>query len=243
MKRATLYWGGFFIEMASTEETLQDTIQALYEGDTSTPGSTTEEYLARREMINAGINRWEEENVDWNELRATLTGAADGDKTTSGSTTQYDCPTNFRKPGGYVRLYTTAGQSTYYSVIDPQKVQLFDNTDKKVCYFTGNPQDGYKLNFLDTHDAGQTISYEYYKTADKVTATSTTPEMADPYFIVYFVLARLYKEERPGLARDYFNEAEARLSQMKVKNMTVAPWQENTIEDRLSTQGIGGFGT
>lgn len=226
-----------------TESDIQDAIHTMYEGDTDTPTSTDDDYLSRRTLIDAGINRWEQyEGTQWNELRVKLTDAADGDKTTSDGTLVYDCPTNFVFPGGYVRL-NIGTTYQYYQVVPYEKIQLYDNNDKKICYFSGNPQDGYDLTFLDDPDGAYTISYEYYKSADTISATTTVPEMSDPYFLVYFVVSRLLQQDnRPQLAREYFTEAEARLQQMKVKNMTTAHWQGNTLMDRDFDQGIGGFG-
>lgn len=228
--------------MALTEANLQDAVQGLYEGDTSTPAATDEDYLARREIFNAAINRWEEyEGTLWRELWGTLTDAADGTKTTAASTLAYSAPTNFRFPGGYVRL--SGDSNTYYRVIPVEKVQALDNVDKKVVYFTGNPQDGYNLNFLDQPEASKTILYEYYKTADTITATTDNLEMADPYFVVYFALARLYKQDNQiGNSTEAFREAESRLQQMKIKNMMQPPFQEHAIDDLDYFGGVLGFG-
>lgn len=227
-----------------TLDQVQQAIHTLYEGDTDVPVFGDDDYTTRTRLSNAAINRWErEDGVLWNELWVKLADAADGTKTTSASTYQYACPTDFAFPGGYVRLFTTAGQSTYYSVIEPGKAQLWDNEDRKVCYFTGNPGDGYYVNFLDTHDASLTISYEYYKTADTLSNTTDVAEMADPYFMVYFSVSRLYElDNRISLSQKAFQEAESRLSQMRLRNMQPTWYQDSRVEDNEFEQGVAGFG-
>lgn len=230
--------------MGMTLDQLQEAIHTLYEGDTDTPTSSDDDYSVRTNLINAGINRWEhEDGMLWNELFVKLADASDGDKTTTADTTSYDCPTDFAFPGGYVRLYTTAGQSTYYSVIEPGKAQLLDNQDKNVCWFEGDPQNGYDLKFLDTHDASQTISYEYYKSADTLSSGSDVAEIKDPYFLVYYVVSRLYElDNRITLSQKAFQEGEQRMSQMRSRNMQPGWYQDSRLEDLDNESGIGGFG-
>lgn len=227
--------------------TLDGIVQAvwtLYEGDTDTPSSGEEDYTLITRLANAAINRWEhEDGVFWSELWVNLTDAADGDKTSADGTLAYDCPTDFLRPGGYVRLVDSNSNSKYFSVIPIEKVQLFDNEDKQICYFTGNPQDGFTLNFLDDPDGTYTIYYEYYKSADTLSATSDIPEMSDPYFIVYFVISRMYElDGQQGSSSKAFQESEARLAQMRTRNFQEPNWQDNRIEDLTTEQGFGGFG-
>lgn len=227
--------------------TLDQIIQAafeIYEGDADTPESTDDEYTLAKGYANSAINMWYREGgMLWNELRVKLSDAATGDKTTSDGTTSYDCPSDFRFPGGYVRLVDAAGASKYYAVIPEYKIQLYDNETANICWFTGNPQDGYDLNFLNDPDGTYTISYEYYKTPDTLSATSDVPEMDDPYFIVWFIVWRMYKNDGQ---HDESNEAKdimsGKLSQMKDKNI-MNPWyQDSRVEDFQMDQGTGGFG-
>lgn len=226
-----------------TEAQLQQAIHSLYEGDTDVPSEGEEDYTVRTRLMNAAINRWEhEDGILWNELKVDLTDAADGDKTTSDGTLVYDCPTDFKFIEGYVRL-VDSGDSTYFTVVPAEKLQLFDNEDKKICSIIGNPKDGYDLKFLDDPDGAYTIKYSYYKNADTLSATTDVPEMSDPYFIVYFVLSRLYENDnRLGLATKSFQEAEARLRQMRARNMQSGWYQDSRVEDYDTEQGVGGFG-
>ncbi len=232
-----------------TESSIQDAIHTLYEGDTDTPSSTDEEYLARRRLINAAIDRWESyENTDWSELFVSLADAADGDTTLVDGTSAYDCPSDFKRIVGFVRT-SDGDSSTYYAAKRNVEDQLYDNsTDTPNFYYvTGNPSDGYKINLHPTPDsgnAGDTISYEYFKEATEISATTDTPEMNDPYFVVYFVLSRLFRNDgRHGEATEARMDAENRLKNMKTRNMTKGWFQNETIPDRHFAQGVGGFGT
>jgi hypothetical protein len=227
--------------------TLDQIVQAaysIYEGDADTPASGEDEYTLATRYSNAAINMWYREGgMLWNELWVKLEDAATGDKTTADGTLVYDCPTDFHFPGGHVRLVDAAGVSKYFSVITQEKSQLFDQLSDSVCWFTGNPQDGYDLNFLNDPDGTYTISYEYYKTPTELSATSDVPEMTDPYFIVWYVVWRLYKNDGQ---HDESNEAKdiwiGKLSQMKDQNIMPAWYQDNRIEDRNFDTGGSGFG-
>ncbi len=226
-----------------TLQEIQESIQVLYEGDTDTPTSGSEDWNLRTELINAAINRWEKEGgVLWNELWVKLSDAADGDKTTAADTTSYDCPSDFKAIGGYVRLTGTDG-TTYYKVIPTQDVQLYDNSTTALCYVTGNASNGFDINFISAPAAGLTINYEYYKEADTVSQTTDVLEMSDPYFAIYFTTSQLFSNDgRINEKRDEFVKAEARLRQMVVRNGQNPWWQDNTIKDTDFDQGVGGFG-
>lgn len=227
--------------------TLDQIVQAaysLYEGDPDTPSSSEDEYSLATRYANAGINMWfREGGMLWNELWVNLTSAATGDKTTSDGDTSYDCPTDMHFPGGYVRLVDSEGISKYYSVIPQSKVQLLDDRSANVCWFSGNPKTGYDLHFLNDPDGTYTITYEYYKTPTELSSTTDVPEMADPYFIVWFVVWRLYKNdgqyEEANEAKDIML---GKLSQMKDQNIMPAWYQDNRVEDRFFDSGGAGFG-
>jgi len=202
-----------------TEEQIIDIVYSLYETDTTGWDTTSEEYLAARNYCNIAIARWEAyDNTTWRELWTTLTAAADGDKTLTAVDYSYDCPTNFRRPGSWVR---TGSTPQYWEVIAPEDRGKYDGVSAYVCWFTGNRKDGFDLNFNPelTLTTGDTIYYEYYKTATTFTATSSTTEMADPYFIVYYVLYRFLKNDGEDYA-DEANQSEDLLENMRVANMS-----------------------
>jgi hypothetical protein len=187
--------------------------------------------------MNVAISIWEkEEGVLWKELYTTLSAAADGDKTTTAADYTYDCPTDFVFVVGFVRTVSN-GTSTYYRVIQPNQVSLMDDTSGKWCYFTGNTSTGYDLNFNPglTLTTGDTIAYEYYKTASAVSTGTDKFEMSDPMFAVYYALAELKKDEGDTSG---FTVATQKLEAMKTLNNMTAEYNEETFLNPLDT----GFG-
>lgn len=222
-----------------TESDLIDQIYSSYEGDNDTWSSTSAEYLTARNYCKAAIIRWEFlEGIQWPELFTTLTAAADGTKTTTAGTTAYGCPTDMRippRPGQFVRV-VSGGTSGSFQVIPLSKVEQFDNSSARFCYFTGNQKLGFTLNFNPniTLVTGDTIKYEYYRRATYFTATTSTTEMSNPFYIVHYCLHRFYKND--GLLSEASEElqiAESMLQEMKSDATNV---QED--EDRAI-----GFGT
>lgn len=229
-----------------TEQEILQAVYAMLEGDTSYWETTSDEYLAGRAYCNSAINRWERlEGIRWRELYATLTDSLvglGGDKTLTAGTYSYDCPSDFKFLLGHVRTVDTSGNSTYYTVIPVERISKMDDSLTNWCYITGNPKDGYDLHFNPdlTLTTGHTIAYEYYKTATTFTATSSVNEMSDPYFIVYFVLSRFYNNDgEDGKSAIAFQEAEARLDQMKTENMIGTLESSDEIDDPTNTDGFG----
>jgi hypothetical protein len=229
-----------------TEQQILNAVYALYEGDTENWETTSDEYLAGRVYCNVAINRWERlEGIRWRDLFTTLSAAADGDKTLTAGDYDYDCPSDFRFVAGGVRTIDTSGNSTYFNVIPPEKVAQMDDTSGNWCYFTGSVKDGFILHFNPdlTLSTGHTIAYEYYKSATTFTETTSVSEMSDPYFIVYFVLSRFFENDgEDGKAMKAFQEAEARLDQMRTENMIMALDTEDNIDELNNTRGTSGFG-
>lgn len=227
--------GVLFLYM--TEQEILNTVYALYEGDTTNWGTTSDEYLAARIYANAAINRWEfYEMTNWKELWVSLDDAADGDKTLTAGTYAYDCPSDMVKPASFVRTNST----TYWNVVPLSRVPSLSSSSDAFCYFTGNKKDGFVLNFNPntTLTTGDTINYEYYKEATTFTTTTDETEMADPYFIVYFILSRLYENDgEDGRASKAFQEAEARLENMRTQNIMGLENVDDWIQD--STPGFG----
>lgn len=211
-----------------TEDDIIDQIYSFYENDSTTWSSTSAEYLTARNMCKAAIIRWEYlEGVRWNELYTTLTAAADGTKTTTALTYTYGAPTNMKvppQPDDYVRIGTSEAVATYYKVIPLSKVEQMKHSSDRYCYFTGNAKLGFTLNVNSqlTYNTGDNIYYEYWRYATYFTATTSTTEMSNPFFIVHYVLARLYKSD--GLLNESNQElqiAENILQEMKAENTDV----------------------
>lgn len=218
-----------------------DQVYSAYENDNDTWSATSAEYLTARNLSKEAINRWARiEGGTWDELFTTLTDAADGTKTITANDFTYTAPTDMNippQPGEYVRIQNSAGTSSYYRVIPLAKVQQLDDTSDSVCWFTGNPKLGYVLNINSgvNLSTGDTILYEYYRNPTYFTTTTSVTEMDNPFFIVHYILYRMYKSD--GLlteSREELQMAEDLLDEMKAKNTEV-------ITDERSSD-IDGFG-
>lgn len=229
----------FFNGGNMTENSIIDIVYSLYETDDDGWDVGSDEYLAARKYCNTAIARWERyDNTTWRDLWATLTAAADGTKTLTADTYDYTCPTNFLRPGSWVR---TGSTPQFWQVLPPEKVAEMDSSTAYYCYFTGNVKDGFTLNFnpeltLTTDDV---IYYEYYKTATTFTAITSETEMADPYFIVFYVLARFLKNDGEDYSEEG-NQADDLLENMRVVNMSSYQNIPNQIEQSITNNA--GFG-
>lgn len=213
-----------------TEAQCQEILHTLYIGDTSTPAATDTEYLRRRILLNAAIDRWQHnKGYLWDELWARST-----DSTVATPTSSYPVPDDFRFPGGYVFLMDGTKQHARYNVVAPEDAQtrpagVIGGALKNTAYFIGSPAEGYTLNFVyepATQEDGKTIQYDYYKYATKFTGPSTVSECPDPYFLIYYALSELYRRTRVDLFTAALNDAEERLRQMEVRQMQSPHYQE-----------------
>jgi hypothetical protein len=227
-----------------TLQEFQDIVHFLYQGDTNTPTESTTDWDVREGLAKVAIHTWDnEKGILWNELWKMLSNASDGDKTIVVATTKYDCPTDFRFPGGYVRLVDSSGNSDYYQVVSPEKAELFRNEDEEICFFTGNKKDGFDLNFISAPTAGLTIEYPYYKESYIPSVAANSFEMSDPYFAVYFTLSKLHELDGEGdRATLALAQAQLRLSNMRTRNVMTPYLQDNLVPDRDFDSGKGGFG-
>lgn len=204
----------------------------LLERDTDSWAEGDDEYTVARGIANLGIDRWEHyENTRWRELLVSLEDSTTGDKTTDGTNT-YDCPTNFMYPSSYVRV-----NNEFYDVKKPESIAKLAQDTGLWCYFTGNKLDGYKLKFNKNlaMSTGETIDYEYYKSATRLSAVSSVTEIGDPYFLSYFVASRMGDEL---VETNLFTEAETRLEQMKTANYS----GYTDIDDSIESVDNAGFG-
>ena len=216
--------------MNLTLDDLQGIIHKIYEGNTSTPSSTEEDYLLRLGYINDAIRIWEGQSVDWRELFTNLSDASDGDKTTSSGVTAYSAPTDFVKISSYVKV-----GSYYYPYIEPNQVltTLRNDSTKKFFYITGSPG-SYVININPTPDPDLTISYSYYKTATTLSSGTDKPEMRLPMFIVYHTLARLYEGDlRNDMVSLYEQKAKEVMDEMIILN-EVPPFNRKYQIDDIS---------
>lgn len=225
---------------ALTEQQILNIVYSLYETDDTNWDTDSSEYLSGRVFANAAIVKWQNyNNTVWRELWGTLAAAADGTKTITAGTYNYSTPTNFTRPSSWVRTTDSNGSNTYWEVVSPEKVGKLADSKEFYCYFTGSVKDGFKVNFNPniTLTTGDTINYEYYKTASQFTTTTSTTEVPDPYFIVYFILARFLKND----GEDYGEEmdmADSLLENMRVANLT----GYFDVPDQMEQSTSSGFG-
>jgi hypothetical protein len=84
-----------------------------------------------------------------------------------------------------------------------------------------------------TLSTGDSIEYEYYKQATYLTAASSTTEMSNPFFIIHYILFRMYKNDgEDGRAREEFAIAQQILEQMRVENLSGLFNMPYDIEDQ-----------
>lgn len=215
-----------------TLQDAQDRINVLVNNDVDTPDTADDEWTIRLNLIYQAINNWEASDVQWDELWSTYThgstlAAGDRDYTISA--------TDFRFPGGSIRLITTGG-TTHVQVISPEQFQRLGG-DAQVAYFTGNPRDGYVLNFgwtpsADDSTVGATIKFDYYKYANKPTLVSDKFEMRDPNYVIYWVAAQKSLLESKRNQYAVFNDqAELCMDQMRILNEIQPNYQDNSMED------------
>lgn len=226
------------------EEEIIQQVYSLYEGDVDDWSATDDEYLSARRYSKGGIFMWEHyDNTKWRELFGTLTAAATGDKTTTAGDFLYDCPTNFKSLSSYVRTSSSGGVKTFFIPQPPEKIALLTKSSENFVYITGNRKDGFDLNFNPNLvlATGDTIEYEYYRLATYFTATSSITEMSNPFFLVHYILYRMYKNDgEDGKAREEFQIAQQLLEQMRVDNMESLWNVPFNIDEDPTTRG--GFG-
>lgn len=196
-------------------------IHIKYEGDTSYPTVGEEDYEIRLEKVNQAIDEWAYlDDTYWTELFTNLSDAVDGDKTATTSQTQYDAPSDFRFISSFLTITDSSGNNYFYTYIRPDKVLSVQENDPsgKYFYITGKPS-AYKINILNPIDG--TINYSYYKTPTHLSQPTDVPEMSNPLFIVYSVVADLYElDNRNDMVNKYMQLAKQALDLMVVQNET-----------------------
>lgn len=210
-------------------------LNTLYEADSEAPASGEEDFDVWLSLLNVAVNIWEnEEGILWKSLFVKLSAAPDGDKTTDG-TNSYDCPALFQFPASAYVWIGSGTNKTAYKVIKQEEVQLYENDSSNWCYFLMDTSPTLEFNPNLTISTGQTISYNYYKTATALVDGTSTFEMSDPMFAVYYALSELKKEEGDNSS---LSIATQKLNAMKTRNSMPTWLQEDSLIDHVSS----GFG-
>jgi hypothetical protein len=211
-------------------------LNTLYNANSSTPTAGEEDYTVWTSLFNIAINTWEnEEGMLWRELFVKLANAATGDKTTAASDYSYIVPTNFVFPASAYVWLGSGNTKTAYKVIKQEDLQLYENNSGKWCYFLMDGTPTLEFNPNLTISGGDTISYNYYKTASTLSTGTNSFEMADPMYAVYFALNELKKDEGDSTAGII---ATQKMEAMKTHN-TLTTWQQ---VDSLQSDTEEGFG-
>lgn len=227
--------------------------------DTDVPDSDSDDWLLRTQLANDAIEVWEQEGTDmggWAELfitlaqQYTLSAAAPNTIATSAmrtwvaGQTDYDVPTNFVRPVGFVFITNTDGTQSRHEHMRPEKVQraIAEGSDAKYYYITGNRKVGYKLHIMgQDYESGAIIDYAYYKTCSALTTGSDIVEMSNPRFVFLRVLADLFADDDADRSAQCANEAIGVLETMRLQNIMALEEQRDRIQESVASDfGFGG---
>jgi len=216
---------------------------ALYRAEAQTPTSTDDEYTIAMVFANNAIARWANYDATyWKELFTTLQTSTQVSpvlvKTITTGTTTYTAPTDMREAGGFVTVKNSSGVSVQdYPIIEPQDAQ-FRDSQSTYCYFTGNPTAGFVMHLNPAPTAslnGLNFDYVYYKKPTEFTTSTSTTEMANPWFIVHHMLYPRFRASRNPYMNTALRDAEEALKNMQQDNNSgtwADPWN---VQDNSGT--------
>jgi len=210
-----------------------------YRAESEVPDSTDDEYITGMRFANEAVNYWSNyENTYWKELFKTLVGADDGDKLIVTGKTTYECPSDMREVGGFVKILNSDAVAVRnIPIVEPQDVQ-FMSASSQFCYFTGDPTTGFILNINlvpGTSINGGQINYVYYKKPNLFTTDTDTSEVPNGYFIVNRMLANRFRVSRNPYYNSALRDAENDIRTMQADNNSGSwanPWK---VSDRSGT--------
>jgi hypothetical protein len=213
-------------------------IHTLFSNGIDYPGSTEEDYKVRVALINSFIRVWSRAaGVKWRQLydvKASQMIAAEGDSS-------FVCDDQFRRLGGKVKLIL-AGVTFDVPVFSQERLDG-DDLPATYCYVSGKPG-AYYVNFVGVPAAqvGATIRYRFYRFPTLMTAENDVPDMADPNFIIFSVVSRLFQLTRNNTGYTiYFNDAQEALESMTTENMeSELEEEQESIAHRIHNIGTMG---
>jgi hypothetical protein len=220
---------------------IQQKIHRIVELNVDYPVAGDDEYDLRTGLINDHVEDWEnEEGILWNELwkLASFTSTSASSYVLSSVSPTI---TDMKSPGGFVELNSSG--STYWEVKKPEEVRLLTNNSDPWCYFLGNPQSGFTLYFKpNCYPGGGTIKFPYYKTATRLVADGSKPEMSNPQYLVHMAASDILAQDDPGESDKHLQIAQNLMRAMKTSNLMSAPYMKNRVEDRAGLLWGSGFG-
>lgn len=206
-------------------------IHREYEGDTDYLEFDDEETQLRVEYIKDSVKEWTDKFPEYREQFYSLADADDGDTVTTGSATEYDCPTNFIRPAGLVKI----GDSIYLPYIDPSQITAKNRENSAFEWFTILQYPGvFKLRINPVQTAGLAINYDYYGDLTLPATTTDSIPLARPLYSVWYTLWKIYKEDDPEQEEKY-----KRLMEEEVRLERIALAKTPGTPNRLK---IGGYG-
>ena len=217
-----------------TVEQILNQAHVLYDGSTDYPEFDDEDGTLRLALLQLAVQAYDEtENIKWEELFTSLEEATDGDKVTT-TARVYSCPANFR----YVTSFVYIGTKKFSVIKAREVMEAQEKGISNFAYFTGKPG-SYKLHISEVPEAGQTISYDYYRTPTQPTAVSDVLDMSRPLYAVYFIVWKLYENDnRNDKVTLYSQLASDVMEAMTIQNELPPEGHSNQIPVRGA-----GFGT
>jgi hypothetical protein len=234
-------WEPLFFVLMTMTEILQE-VHKIYEGDTSYPSTSEDDFITRLAFANQAIGVWENrQGVTWSELYTTHSDTLVADDF------QYNAPSDFRRHAGFLRIQRADGALTYLRHIQNELVRptIEDNQSAQLYWITGGSRSRF-ININPTPTtinelAGLTFYLPYYKRATRYTTNnlSTEPEMENHDFIINWTLASLYQNDQDSANSSvYFQLANTQLLEMETNNNFVASTQSSEISD-VQFEGFG----
>ncbi len=215
-------------------------IHKIYQGDLDYPAPTSADFLVRLSYANEAINTWEsEKGIFWNELFTTQS-------TTLPSSLSFNAPATLKFPASYLYVYDSSGDYSLFSFLRPWEAK-FNNklsSGEQIYWMTGagsakivniNPAPTVANDLI-----GRTAKFDYYKfAATFATGLETTEiEMSDPYYIIEWVLFRLFSNDQDSNRSSlHFNIANNKMNGMRIVN-EINPFLQSS---KILDYG-GGFG-
>ena len=200
-------------------------IHSLYEGDTSYPEASSDDYSLRLALLNNGVDVHADEPHEWEELYSE-----DATQTTVSGTNSYDKPDDYRRPtkSRYLKIAYTAGTLYYRYVSKKKAMQLLANgkTSDRFYWFAGT-----KFYISPTPDeTSKTITLPYIADPDYLVDTTDVPQLTRPLFLVYYVLSVLYEQDlRTDMVTYYQSKAAEQMSYM-VEDVEIDQLEEDGSE-------------